>query len=175
MENDKVEYFPVIDEDGNVIDRATRQQCHSGSKLLHAAVHLHVFNSKGELYLQKRADWKDIQPGKWDTAVGGHIDFGESVEMAILREASEELGLTNIKPERLFNYIWESPVEREMIYVHTITQDEEPHPDHSEVVDGRFWTISEIEDNIGKGVFTPNFELDFSKLKSVGKIAKNGK
>jgi isopentenyldiphosphate isomerase len=41
-------------------------------------VHLHVFNSRGELYLQKRPEWKDIQPGKWDTAVGGHIDLGES-------------------------------------------------------------------------------------------------
>lgn len=121
-----IEYFPVIDEEGNVIDRATRQECHNGSKLLHAAVHLHVFNAAGDLYLQKRADWKDIQPGKWDTAVGGHIDFGESVDIALLREAREELGLTDIQPERLFNYIWESPREREMIYVHTIVYDKEP-------------------------------------------------
>ncbi len=164
------EFFPVIDEDGNVIGKATRKECHSGSKILHAAVHLHVFNSNGDLYLQKRADWKDIQPGKWDTAVGGHIDFGESVEIALHREAMEELGLRDIEPERLFNYIWESPVEREMIYVHSIVLDEEPQPDHSEVVDGRFWKITDIEANLGKNVFTPNFELDFRKLKEVGKV-----
>lgn len=168
-----VEYFPVIDEEGNVIDRATRQECHSGSKILHAAVHLHVFNKEGDLYMQKRADWKDIQPGKWDTAVGGHIDFGESVEIAMLREAREELGLTDIQPERLFNYIWESPVEREMIYVHRIVYDKAPQPDQSEVVDGRFWKISEIEENLGKEVFTPNFELDFKKLKEAGVIPAN--
>ena len=76
------EMFPIVDEQGTITGAATRGECHSGSKLLHPVVHLHVFNSKGELYLQKRPEWKDIQPGKWDTAVGGHIDLGESVGTA---------------------------------------------------------------------------------------------
>ena len=71
MDNSE-EMFPVVDEDGNILSAATRGECHSGSKLLHPVVHLHVFNSRGELYLQKRPEWKDIQPGKWDTAVGGN-------------------------------------------------------------------------------------------------------
>ena len=69
------EMFPVVNEQGNITGAATRGECHSGSRLLHPVVHLHIFNTKGELYLQKRPEWKDIQPGKWDTAVGGHIDF----------------------------------------------------------------------------------------------------
>ena len=63
------EMFPIVDEQGNITGAATRGECHSGSKLLHPVIHLHVFNSKGDLYLQKRPEWKDIQPGKWDTAV----------------------------------------------------------------------------------------------------------
>lgn len=70
--DNKEEMFPIVDEQGNITGAATRGECHNGSKLLHPVVHLHVFNSKGELYLQRRPDWKDIQPGKWDTAVGGH-------------------------------------------------------------------------------------------------------
>ncbi|MBO7626585.1 MAG: NUDIX domain-containing protein, partial [Paludibacteraceae bacterium] len=92
------ELFPIIDEDGNVIGKATRRECHSGSMLLHPVVHLHVFNSKGELYLQKRSLSKDIQPGKWDTAVGGHVDYGEEIETALRREAREELGITEYTP-----------------------------------------------------------------------------
>ena len=87
------EIFPVVDDTGKTIGKATRAQCHGGSMLLHPVVHLHVFDSLGRLYLQKRPDWKDIQPGKWDTAVGGHVDYGESVVQALLREAREELGL----------------------------------------------------------------------------------
>ena len=158
------EFFPILDEDGNVVGKSTRRECHSGSKILHGAVHLHLFNSKGELYLQKRADWKDIQPGKWDTAVGGHIDYGEEPQQAMLREAREELGLTHIQPQYRYKYIWESSREREMIFVHTAVQDELPEPDHYEVTDGRFWPIDEIMSNIGKEVFTPNFEYDFEKL-----------
>ena len=47
------EMFPLVNEQGNIIGAATRGECHNGSKLLHPVIHLHVFNSKGELYLQK--------------------------------------------------------------------------------------------------------------------------
>ena len=70
------EIFPVVDTDGRVMGKAPRRECHNGSKILHPVVHLQLFNSRGDLYLQKRALHKDIQPGKWDTAVGGHIDYG---------------------------------------------------------------------------------------------------
>ena len=63
------ELFPLVDEEGNVIGKATRKFCHGGTKPLHPVIHLHIFNSDGELYLQKRSKKKDIQPGKWDTAV----------------------------------------------------------------------------------------------------------
>ena len=88
------EMFPIVDEQGYIIDAATRAECHNGSKLLHPVVHLHVFNKDGDIYLQKRPEWKDIQPGRWDTAVGGHIDLGENVDQALHREVSEELGIT---------------------------------------------------------------------------------
>ena len=68
MEDNKQERFPIVDEEGRVVGAATRGECHNGSRLLHPVVHLHVFNSRGEVYLQKRPEWKDIQPGKWDTS-----------------------------------------------------------------------------------------------------------
>ena len=120
------------------------------------------------IFLQKRADWKDIQPGKWDTSVGGHVDYGEEIELALLREAREELGLVGIKPQFLFRYIWESPIEREMIYVHYAVSDVEPIPDKNEVTEGKFWSIEEIESSLSKSVFTPNFEVDFAKLRESG-------
>lgn len=157
------EMFPLVDEQGNIIGAATRGECHNGSKQLHPVIHLHVFNSKGELYLQKRPDWKDIQPGKWDTSVGGHIDLGESVEMALKREACEELGITDFTPERLMHYVFESPREKELVFVHKTVYDGEIHPS-DELDGGRFWSIEDIKENIGKGVFTPNFEGEIEKV-----------
>ena len=163
MKDNSEEMFPVVDEDGNILSAATRGECHSGSKLLHPVVHLHVFNSRGELYLQKRPEWKDIQPGKWDTAVGGHIDLGESVEMALKREVREELVIEDFNPELLTHYVFESSREKELVFAHKTVYDGEIHP--SEELDGgRFWSIEEIKANMGKEVFTPNFESEFKRL-----------
>lgn len=158
------ELFPLVDEEGNIIGAATRGECHDGSKKLHPVIHLHVFNSKGELYLQKRPEWKDIQPSKWDTSVGGHVDLGESVEIALKREAQEELGISDFKPEILAHYIFESERERELVFAHKTIYDGVINP--SEELDGgRFWSIDEIKEHLGKGVFTPNFESELQRIK----------
>ena len=167
MQDNNSEMFPVVDEEGNIISAATRGECHGGSKLLHPVVHLHLFNSKGDLYLQKRPLWKDIQLGKWDTAVGGHVDLGESVGQALLREVREELGITlENPPTPLANYVFESERERELVFVHKYVYEGEVNP--SEELDGgRFWTLDEIHANIGREVFTPNFESEFTRFQSL--------
>lgn len=135
LQDNNEEMFPIVDEEGNITGAASRGECHSGSKLLHPVVHLHVFNSAGELYLQKRPAWKDIQPGKWDTAVGGHIDLGESVDIALRREAKEELGMADFTPELLTHYVFESPVERELVFAHRCTYDNELTPSRRRMAD----------------------------------------
>ena len=137
------EIFPLVDEQGNVIGQATRSECHSGSKLLHPVIHLHVFNEEGKLFMQKRSASKDIQPNKWDSSVGGHIDLNETPQQAALREAREEIGLYNLTIHYLDKYIIETDVERELTYCfHTVT-DQIPQIDMREVSDGRFWEIAE--------------------------------
>ena len=157
------EMFPVVDEQGNILSAATRGECHSGSMLLHPVVHLHVFNSEGQLYLQKRPDWKDIQPGKWDTAVGGHVDLGESIQQALRREVQEELGISDFEPQQLPHYVFQSDRERELVFPFRTTYDGNIKPS-AETDGGRFWSISEIESSLGKGVFTPNFESEYQKV-----------
>ena len=162
--DNKDELFPIVDEEGQVIDKATRGECHGGSRLLHPVVHLHVFNNTGEIFLQKRPEWKDIQPGKWDTAVGGHIDYGETPVDALLREVREELGITTFTPQWLGMYVFESQRERELVYVYQTVHDGEIHPSEAELDGGRFWTIDEIRSAIGQGVLTPNFESEFLRF-----------
>ena len=162
---DPDEIFPVVDEEGNKIGEAPRKVCHDGkSMLLHPVVHIHLFNPKGELFLQKRSMLKDIQPGKWDTSVGGHISPGESVEKALAREAEEELGLRNLDKISLGRYIWESERERELVYVHYSESDEFPSVNRSEIDEGKFWKLADIEKHLGQGLFTTNFEYEFGLI-----------
>ena len=163
MDNLK-EIFPIVNEDGLVIGSATRGECHSGSFLLHPVVHLHIFNSKGEIYLQKRPEWKDIQPGMWNTAVGGHIEYGETPEDALLREVREELSITDCQHKFVDKYVCRSNRECELVYVHQCIYNGPIPPSTTELDGGRFWTMQEVRETMGKGVFTPNFESEFKRF-----------
>ena len=160
----KEEWFPLVNEKGETIGKATRKECHNGSKQLHPVVHLHIFNEAGDLYLQKRPMTKDIQPGKWDTAVGGHVDYGETTEEALRREVREELGITDFTPEFITRYVFESSIEKELVNTFRTTYTGEITPDPTELDGGRFWSQTEILANIGKEVFTPNFEQEYKRL-----------
>ena len=164
MKDNLLEIFPIVDENGHVLGSVTRGEAHSGTRILHPVVHLHLFNSKGELYLQRRPMWKDIQPGKWDTACGGHMAYGETPEESLKREVCEELGIIHFEPELLGSYVFDSKRERELVYVNRTTYDGTVSPSQEELDGGRFWTREEIMDAIGKEILTPNFEQEYLKF-----------
>ncbi len=156
------ERLPLVDEEGNVVGSATRGECHGGSMLLHPVVHLHVFDFEGRLFLQKRPDWKDIQPGKWDTAVGGHVDCGEDVTAALRREALEELGLEAFKAVPVCRYVFSSDRERELVNVFaTVVPCDAVRPS-AELDGGAFQSAGWIARAIADGAVTPNFATEYT-------------
>ena len=155
------EWFPLVDSEGRVIGQASRSECHSGPGKLHPVIHLHIINSRGELLLQLRASTKDLLPGKWDTAVGGHIGVGESVEEGLRRETREEIGIHDFNPTLLQRYLWETKRESELVFSFICNHDGPFKADPVELDDLRFWTRKEIEANIGKGKFTAVFENEY--------------
>lgn len=161
------EWVPLVNEKGEITGKAPRSQVHNGSKLLHPVVHLHIVNRNKAILLQKRPNSKQIQPGKWDTAVGGHISIGESLEEALKKEAFEELSLQNFSAKLQRVYKWESDVEAELVYLFTTFDSIHFKIRSDEVDEAKFWTKKQIENRLGKAVFTPNFEYEFELLKEL--------
>jgi len=94
------EIFDVVDADDQVTGTATRAEVHA-NQLLHRAVHVFVFNKRGDLLLQQRSRLKDVHPGLWDSSVAGHLDAGESYPAAALRELAEEMGIRGVIPTQV--------------------------------------------------------------------------
>ncbi len=158
------ELFDVVDELGRVIGQAPRSRCHGDPTLIHQAVHVLVFDRQGRLFLQKRSAAKDIQPGKWDTSVGGHMKPGEKPLEAAQRELAEELGRKLLRLDFAYQYIWHSPVETELIRSYVVL-DEGPFTLQAEEIDeGRFWHFDEIKASLGDDTFTPQFQHEFPRM-----------
>lgn len=165
VESASGEYFPIVEPSGLVVGRSPREYCHSGAKPLHPVIHIHIVDRYGRIYLQKRSMRKEIQPGKWDTAVGGHVSYGESILEAVYREASEELGFTEFNPIHIETYEFESSIEREMVNVFAVIGTYDLHPDLEEVDEGRWWDIADVDAAMGKDILTPNFESEFQMIR----------
>jgi|SRR5438552_1635795 len=112
------EIFDVVNERDEVIGQRPRSEIHR-LKLNHRAVHVLVFNSRGELFLQKRSMKKDCFPGTWDSSASGHVASGESYDACCVRELREEIGLEPAKPpKRLFKVAARPETGQEFVWVY---------------------------------------------------------
>ena len=165
------EIFDLVDSEDRVIGQAGRSEVHGNPSLLHRVIHILVFNGSGELFLQKRAADRQVQPGKWDTSVGGHLSSGEGYLEAAVREAAEELGI-EILPENLrflYKYKQINDFEAEIVTSYELIHDGGFSLQADEIDDGRFWSIEEIRRS-SPSIFTPNFLEELDKYLSLSSV-----
>lgn len=162
------ERFPLVNEQGEVIGSAMRSEVHGNPRLMHPVVHCLVLNGRGDLLLQLRSMDKDVQPGRWDTSVGGHVGFGESIEEAVARELREEVGLeaAAVPLRFLYRYVNRSPIETELVHTYQCVSEGPFQRQETEIDELRFWTRRQITAALGTGVFTPNFEDEFRRFEA---------
>lgn len=164
---DAEEMLPLCNEKGEITGKAMRSFCHRNPDAIHPVVHVHIINSDGKIYLQKRSMKKLIQPGKWDTSVGGHITYGESIETALKREAYEEAGVKDVDFIKITGYLWQCSRESEFINVYKCLFNNPVIISPEEIDQGKFFSKSEIKNYTGKNFFTPNFEYEYEKIKDL--------
>jgi isopentenyl-diphosphate delta-isomerase type 1 len=167
--NEKDELLEILNGEGNVIGRAPRSEVHGNPALIHRVVHVLVFDCRGRLLLQKRSLHKDVAPGKWDTSVGGHVNPGEDIGDAALREAKEELGINRVELRFLYRYLFSNRIESELVSTFSCIYEGEIHFNSAEIDEVRYWTLQDIRDNLGAGSFSGHFE---SEIKNYMKMPR---
>jgi isopentenyl-diphosphate delta-isomerase type 1 len=143
------EIFDVVDESDRVIGQAPRSEVHA-RKLRHRAVHVLLFNTRGELFVQRRAATKDTFPRCYDSSASGHLNSGESYDHCTRREIQEELGL-DVPTEQLRRCFKIDACEDtawEFVWVYSVVTDEPPAINLDELESGEFWTRDCVKSEI---------------------------
>ena len=161
--SERDEILEVVDRDGNVRGLAKRSDIHGDPSLIHRVIHILVFDKKGRLLLQKRSMNKDVAPGKWDTSVGGHVNPGEDIPEAAMRELKEELGVADCALNYLYSYLFSNHIESELVSTFSCEYNGKFLFNEDEIEEIAFWDLESIHENLGKGVFSAHFEKEISR------------
>ncbi|MBI4962681.1 MAG: NUDIX domain-containing protein [Desulfomonile tiedjei] len=158
------EILEIVDSRDKVIGKATRAEIHRKG-LMHRAVHIFVFNSQGEIYVQRRSEVKDRHPLKLDSSAAGHVDPGESYEQTAVRELEEELGI----PARVRQVLRVAACEQtdnEHVMLFKVETDQEPVPNPEEVKWGGFMALGKLSSMMKETPedFVPAFILLWNKF-----------
>lgn len=162
------EVFDVVDDNDQVIGQATRRHVHA-NRLRHRAVHIFVFNRRGEIFLQRRSRWKDSHPCRWGSSASGHVEAGQTYTSTAPREVSEELGVT-IVCTPLATIRASEETDWEYIELFRGECDEPLHLSLGEVEAGGFFEIAQVARWLRERPedFTPGFRACFEAITKTG-------
>jgi len=137
------ESFAVVNQHDQVVGAAPRSQVHANN-LLHRAVHVLIFNSAGEVFLQFRSRRKDRHPLLWDSSAAGHVNAGEEYDQAAARELREELGI-QIPLEKIAKLTASERTDCEFVSLHCGSHDGKLRLNPDEIEAGQFFPPSIVD------------------------------
>lgn len=156
----------IVDHKGEVIGRAERSIVHGNPLLAHRVVHVLVLDgTQKKILLQRRSMLKDVAPGRWDTSVGGHMNPGEGLIEAALREMEEELGVV-CEPAFLYSYTHTNPYETELVSTYVCIHEGGFSFNTEEIDELRFWDIEEIQSALDTDILSDNFKHEFQTYRA---------
>ncbi len=149
MKDSSTDLLDIVDDQDRVIGLATRADVHARG-LRHRAVHILVHDGRGRVYVQRRSELKDCQPGLWDTSAAGHVDHGEDYASAAARELAEELGLNGVTLTPIAILPANAGSGFEFVHVYIACVNAEPIPDSDEIAEARWCEWCELMDWVAR-------------------------
>lgn len=149
------ELVDVVDADDRVIATVPRRTMRV-ENLRHRAVGIAVFAGDGRLLVHRRAEHKDVWPGRWDVCAGGVVGAGESYADAARRELAEELGIVDAEPQPLAVERYEDDDVRAISHLFRVVHDGPYRFDDGEVVEARLVTVDELRELASTAAFVPD-------------------
>ncbi len=156
------EIVAIVDERNNVVGTATRREMRA-KRLLHRSTYILVFNSQGQLYVQKRTLTKDLFPGYYDPAAGGVMLAGESYEEGARRELEEEMGIRDVSLTWHFDFYFSDEQTRVWGGLFSCVYDGKVVLQLEEIESGAFLRISDIVRRVQTEPFTPDGMVALSR------------
>jgi isopentenyldiphosphate isomerase len=147
------EFLDIVDDQDRVLSRAPRSRVLSDYHI-HRAVMFFVFDEEERVFVNQRSETKDIYPGYWSIAFGGHVLSGESYDDAARREIREEVGL-DVPARQIGGFQKRTADERENVKVYGVTANRELVLYAEEIAQGQFMTLAELNQMIPRFDFLP--------------------
>jgi isopentenyl-diphosphate delta-isomerase len=160
----------LVDDQDREIGFLDKARAHQGEAVLHRAFSLFIFNGRGELLLQKRADGKRLWAGFWSNSCCSHPRRGETMPVATQRRLRQELGIeTALEYVYKFQYHAQfdaSGAERELCWVYLGQSNDLPRINALEISDWRYVPAAQLEKEFSEHpeAFTPWFKLEWQRL-----------
>ena len=161
----------LTDQDDNILGYEEKARCHYGTGLLHRALSIFIFNSSGQLLLQRRSASKPLWPLFWSNSVCSHPRKGEETHEAAARRLTQEIGVQ--APLRfLFTFQYQAAFENtgsenELCSVFIGKSDGPFTVDPQEIAEWRFVTTTELDQDLSARphIYTPWFKLEWQTIK----------
>jgi len=168
--SDPNEQLILVDSDDNEIGYSSKSECHKDLGLLHRAFSIFLFNSTGELLIQKRSIKKELWGQYWSNSCCSHPRKGEDLHEAAIRRVHQELSI-----ECSLNFLYkfqyqenysDSGSEHELCSVFYGLYDGTINCNENEIEDWRMISSTQLNEEIGQSsiLYTPWLKLEWAEI-----------
>lgn len=162
----KEEWLPVVTEQGDVTGKVAKSITKElKNKFMHPVVRVALIY-RGTIYLRERESTRLLNPGMLDYPFEKYMKYDHEIDESVHNSISYACGSNHIPLRFLLKYVFENESTKRLIFLYVSDIEDEELFNSLQLKGGKLWTEAQIEDNMGTGLFSECFEMEFEYLKN---------